>query len=240
MSDILQRRSPVLSSPFLASPVAAVAIGLLTIGALYLGREVLIPIALALLLSFVLAPIVRFLQKWYFPRLLAVGIVVVLAFSVIFGLGAFIVQQVNQLVSDLPAYQSTLRDKIHSLQGLAGGTGTLGRASEVLKDLSKEIDRPNATSPVVPKGQDVNVRPIPVEVRQPEPGALQTLAAVIAPVSHPLTTTGIVVIFVIFILLQRQDLRNRVVRLAGAGDLQRTTAALDDAGQRWSKTIGCE
>jgi hypothetical protein len=73
-------------------------------------------------------------------------------------------------------------------------------------------------------------RPIPVEVRQPDPGALQVLAALIEPLIHPLTTTGIVVIFVIFILLQQNDLRNRLVRLAGAKDLHRTTAALDDAG----------
>ena len=74
-----------------------------------------------------------------------------------------------------------------------------------------------------------------MELRQPDPGALQVLVGLITPLIHPLTTTGIVVIFVIFILLQRQDLRNRLVRLAGAQDLQRTTAALDDAGQRLSR-----
>src|SRR4029079_15284130 len=70
---------------------------------------------------------------------------------------------------------------------------------------------------------------------QPDPGALQTLVALITPLIHPLTTTGVVVIFVIFILIQRQDLRNRLIRLAGAQDLQRTTAAIDDAGQRLSR-----
>src|SRR4029079_2187784 len=70
---------------------------------------------------------------------------------------------------------------------------------------------------------------------QPDPGALQTLVALITPLIHPLTTTGVVIIFVIFILIQRQDLRNRLVRLAGAQDLQRTTAAIDDAGQRLSR-----
>jgi hypothetical protein len=74
-----------------------------------------------------------------------------------------------------------------------------------------------------------------VEITQPNPGALQTLGALITPLLQPLTTTGIVVIFVIFILIQRQDLRNRLVRLAGSQDLQRTTAAIDDAGQRLSR-----
>jgi predicted PurR-regulated permease PerM len=77
--------------------------------------------------------------------------------------------------------------------------------------------------------------PIPVEIKQPDPGALQTLVALITPLLHPLATTGIVVIFVIFILMQMQDLRNRLVRLAGSQDLQRTTAAIDDAGQRLSR-----
>ncbi|MGY3119959.1 hypothetical protein ACVWXQ_003896 [Bradyrhizobium sp. S3.14.4] len=77
--------------------------------------------------------------------------------------------------------------------------------------------------------------PIPVEVRQPDPGALSTFGAIIQPLISPLTTTGIVVIFVVFVLLQREDLRNRLVRLAGSADIQRTTAALDDAGKRLSK-----
>ena len=163
-------------------------------------------------------------------------IVGLFAFSTIFGLGAVMVAQVTQLAGDLPGYQSTLREKIRSVRGAAGGTGTLERASEVLQDLGKEIDRPaaEARAPPLKDGTPVN-RPIPVEVKQPDPGALQMLAALIAPLVQPLTTTGIVVIFVIFILMQRQDLRNRLIRLAGAHDLQRTTAALDDAGQRLSR-----
>jgi predicted PurR-regulated permease PerM len=119
---------------------------------------------------------------------------------------------------------------------VAGGTGTLERASEVLHDLSKQIEGPNnKVSPGSLSENGASDKPIPVEIKQPNPGALQTLAALITPLIHPLTTTGIVAIFVIFILLQRQDLRNRLVRLAGARDLQRTTAALDDAGQRLSR-----
>ena len=147
------------------------------------------------------------------------------------------VSQVSQLANDLPRYESNLTDKIQSLQGVAAGTGPLERASDVLKDLKREIEKPGNVSPAEPSlgGQAQPSRPIPVEVRQPDPGALQLLAALIEPLIHPLTTTGIVVIFVIFILLQQNDLRNRLVRLAGAKDLHRTTAALDDAGQRLSR-----
>jgi predicted PurR-regulated permease PerM len=183
------------------------------------------------------AVVERRLQSWRFPRIVAVAIVAIFAFAIIFGLGAFMVSQVSQLASDLPRYESNLTDKIQCLQGAAAGTGPLECASDVLKDLKREIEKPGNVSPAEPTlgGQAQPTRPIPVEVRQPDPGALQVLAALIEPLIHPLTTTGIVVIFVMLILLQQNDLINRLVRLAGAKDLHRTTAALDDAGQRLSR-----
>src|ERR1700693_2977531 len=171
-----------------ASALTTMLFTVVIVSALYFGREVLVPIALALLLSFALAPLVRFLQGWRVPRTFAVIFIVLAAFAGIFSLGALMVSQVNQLASDLPRYQSTLREKIQSLRGAAAGTGTLDRASEVLQNLSQEIDRPNASAPpavapsALPRSSD---RPIPVEVRQPDSGALQTLAAPIAPPIPP-------------------------------------------------------
>lgn len=208
-----------------------VVFAFVVITALYFARDILMPFALAVLLSFMLAPLVRRLQKWYVPRGLAVISVAVLAFGVIFALGGVIVSQVSQLATDLPSYQTTLRDKIQSLKGVAGGSGTLERASEVLQDLSNELNRPG----VQPRAAETPARPIPVEVREPEAGPLGTLLAVIRPLVHPLATMGLVIVFVIFILWQRQDLRNRLVRLAGSADLNRTTRALNDAGQRLSR-----
>jgi predicted PurR-regulated permease PerM len=224
-----------------AVPAPALSTMLFTVvivSALYLGREILVPIALALLMSFVLSPLVRILQGWRFPRMFAVIVVVLAAFAALFSLGALMVSQVDQLAADLPRYQSTLREKIQSLRGAAAGTGTLERASAVLQDLSSELDRPKPNRPVIGPSISASAppdRPIPVEVRQPDPGALQTLVALITPLVYPLATTGIVFIFLVFILMQQQDLRNRLVRLAGSRDLQRTTAALDDAGQRLSR-----
>lgn len=205
---------------------------------LYVAREVLIPIALAVLLSFVLSPAVRLFQRLHIPRSLSVVAVVVIAFGVIFALGSLLVAQVNQLATDLPSYRSTLSDKIKSVRGVAGGSGTLERASEVLQDLSKEIETPKPGGPranITLPG--VTTKPIPVEVRQPEASALQTFVALITPLVNPLAMTGIVVIFVIFILLQREDLRNRLIRLAGAHDLQKTTLAIDEAGYRLSRLL---
>jgi predicted PurR-regulated permease PerM len=99
---------------------------------------VLVPIALPLLLSFVLAPLVQFLRNWYVPRALAVVVAVIVAFAVIFGLGALMVSQVTQLATDLPGYQSTLRDKIQSLREIADleGASCRGNGTDECKSSS--------------------------------------------------------------------------------------------------------
>jgi hypothetical protein len=172
-----------------------------------------------------------------YPRGLAVVSVVTIAFALIFAMGSLLASQLTQLAGDLPRYQSTISEKIQSFRETTAGRGTLERASGMLKDLSKELDKPAATAPegsLSPRAP-TPLKPVPVEVRQPDPGALESLQSLISPLLHPLATTGIIVIFVIFILLQREDLRNRLIRLAGSHDLQRTTAALDDAASRLSR-----
>lgn len=209
--------------------------GLIVTG-LYFAREILVPVALAVLFSFVLAPFVIRLQSWRVPRRLAVLVAVFVGFSIIFSLGGLMVSQANRLAEELPGYQQTLRDKIQNLRGVAAsGSSTLERASKVLRELDTELHNPARGQAIDGLRRQPNDKPIPVEIRQPDPGTLTTLVAIIQPLIQPLTTTGIVVIFVIFILMQRQDLRNRFIRLAGSQDMQRTTAALDDAGQRLSR-----
>jgi predicted PurR-regulated permease PerM len=220
---------------------AAAFLAAMVVATLYFGREVLVPIALAIILSFVLAPLTRLLQGWQFPRSLSVITVVLLAFAGIFGLGGVIASQVAQLAGDLPRYQATMEQKIKSLRGPTGTTETLERAADVLQNLRTQINKPKDLRSEPSAGQtqsDTRERepaPIPVEVRQPTPSTLESISALIAPLVHPVATTGIIVIFVIFILLQREDLRNRFIKLAGSRDLQKTTAALDDAARRLSR-----
>jgi predicted PurR-regulated permease PerM len=226
----------------LLSAVASAILVALFIAGLYFGREIFVPIALAILLSFVLAPVVGLLQRARIPRAFAVVSIVVLAFMIIFGLGTLIANQLSQLAGDLPVYQSTMREKIKSVRGATASSGTLERAADMLQELSRELDKPKDNKSVRdsiarlggsnPTG---TITPVPVEVRQPDPGALENLRSLIAPLLSPLATTGIIIIFVIFILIQREDLRNRLIRLAGSHDLQRTTAALDDAATRLSR-----
>src|SRR6202140_4121588 len=243
--------TPVIRQPFkartteelmaLLSAVATAILAAMIIAMLYFGREIFVPIALAILLSFVLAPLVAILQRIRVPRGLAVVSVVMLAFALIFPTGSLLATQLTQLAGDLPRYQSTISEKIQSFRDTKAGRGTLERASDMLKDLGKEIDKPKdaasarASSAIVRSNAPGPQAPVPVEVRQPDPGALESLRTLISPLVHPLATTGIIIIFVIFILLQREDLRNRVIRLAGSYDLQRTTAALDDAARRLSR-----
>ena len=225
----------------LLSAVATAILAVIIISMLYFGRDIFVPVALAILLSFVLAPLVGLLQRILVPRGLAVVSVVILAFTLIFAMGSLLATQLTQLAGDLPRYQSTISEKIQSFRDTKAGRGTLERASDMLKDLSKELDKPkDASSSRVPGsvlGPNVSgpPAPVPVEVRQPDPGALESLRTLISPLVHPLATTFIIIIFVVFILLQREDLRNRLIRLAGSSDLQRTTAALDDAASRLSR-----
>lgn len=240
---------PVARQPFkprtteelmaLLSAVATAILTVIIISMLYFGRDIFVPVALAILLSFVLAPLVGILQRIHVPRGLAVVSVVVVAFMLIFTMGSLLAAQLTQLAGDLPRYQSTISEKIQAFRDTKAGRGTLERASDMLKDLSKELDKPkdapSTRSPGMIAGSNPSAPPVPVEVRQPDPGALESLRTLISPLIHPLATTGIIIIFVVFILIQREDLRNRFIRLAGSSDLQRTTAALDDAASRLSK-----
>lgn len=236
-SSGLRARAPRESGAVIAAAWTVVGLGVVT--TLYVGADLLIPIALALLLAFVLSPLVSLAKKFKIPRPAAVVAAVLLAFGIILGLGAIVAGQVGQLAGDLPQYQSTMRDKVQSLRGLTFGSGTLERAADMLESLGKEFDAPgDGTLTSHAEGGD-KARPAdaptPVVVREPPRTALQNLRDIASPLMHPLATAGIIAIFVIFILLQREDLRNRLMSLAGARDIQRTTAAIDDAARRLSR-----
>jgi predicted PurR-regulated permease PerM len=214
-------------------------VGAVVVAILYFTREILVPIALAVLLSFVLAPLVRVLQRFKVPRSLAVVGAVIAALAVALTLAAMVMIEVNQLADDLPRYESTLSEKIHNLRDTVGRASVLKNASSLLKGLDKELkaqesEDSSASKPALSDGP-VGKTPIPVEVHQPDPAASETLVAILRPLAAPFTTTAIVVVFLIFFLFQREDLRNRFIRLAGSDDLERTTTALDDAARRLSK-----
>ena len=131
----------------LLSSVAIAILAVIIITTLYFGREIFVPVALAVLLSFVLAPLVSLLQQVRVPRGLAVVSVVIAAFALIFAMGSLLATQLTQLAEDLPRYQSTITEKIQSFRETTASRGTLERASGMLKDLGKELDKPKDASP---------------------------------------------------------------------------------------------
>jgi predicted PurR-regulated permease PerM len=223
--------------------LGTLAVAVVIVASLYFGREVFVPVALAILLSFALGPLVLLLRRWHVGRVPAVIVVVLLAFSIIGGIGTFVGTQLAHLAGDLPGYQSNIAQKIHSLRASTGRGGVLDRTSKMVKNLGKEIEKPetgdktaaNQLAAAPPRVQPQS--PVLVEVRQAASTPMQLIYGVVAPLLQPLVTAGIVVVFVIFFLLQREDLRDRFIRLAGAGDLRRTTVALDDAAKRLSRYL---
>ena len=180
-----------------AALLQGLMIGAIVIGALYIGREVLLPLALAILLSFVLTPLLLLLRKIKVPRLLAVGIVVTLAFAIIFGLGWMLSHQVAQLASDLPRYQHVLAEKIATLRKSAESSGTFDNIAEALRGVEDELSQsagPAPESPTASSNLDgpAPAKPIPVEIRTPEPRAFEILQSVLGTVLPPLATAGIV------------------------------------------------
>lgn len=214
--------------------------GAIIVAALYFAREILIPVVLAVLLTFVLTPAVTLLQRWRVPRTIAIIVAILIAVTIILSLGTMVANQVNQLAAQLPRYQTTLREKVQTLRDQFGTPGVFRNAADLFDDLNKELDRRPATSiPVAP--DEVNKeKPLPVEIHQPPPSASERLLTLLSPLVAPLTTTGIVLLFATFFLFQREDLRNRVIRLAGARDIERTTAALNDAGRRLQRLFATQ
>jgi predicted PurR-regulated permease PerM len=174
-------------------------VGAVVVAVLYFTREILVPIALAVLLSFVLAPLVRLLQRLKMPRPIAVIGAVAAALTIALSLAGMVMIEVNQLANDLPRYEATLGEKVHNLRDAIGSAGLLKNAPSMLKELDRELKSRDSGGSSVSKPSlsdgSVGKTPIPVEVHQPDQAASETLVAMLRPLVVPFTTTGIVVIF---------------------------------------------
>ena len=199
-------------------------IAAILIAALYLGRSLLIPLALAALFGFLLDPPVRWLCRCGLPRLLAVLLVVTFALGAIAGVGAYVTSQLTALSADLPTYRSTIRDKLHALREAATKPSAWEGALKTLQTVQKEIDaRP-------PQGRAADAVQ-KVEIVGPESRPTRIVLDWLGRVGEPAAAAGIALLFVVLILLDRRDLRDRLLRLAG-GDLNVATDAMDEASAR--------
>jgi predicted PurR-regulated permease PerM len=212
-------------------------VGVVTVAALFLAREVLIPVTLAILLSFVLAPLVGLLRRLPIGRTAPVLLAVALALAIALGLSSLIGAQVAELAQQVPKYASTIQNKVQTLRGL-----TLDRANRMVSGLGRQVERETRGEPPAAPGNPAaepptaeNPKPVPVEVHNPNSSPLELARRVLSPVTGTLSTVALVFIVAVFALLQREDLRDRLIRLTGASDLHRTTLAMDDAARRLSR-----
>jgi predicted PurR-regulated permease PerM len=188
------------------------------VAGLYLGRDLLVPLVLAVMLAFVLTPLAARLRRVGLPRASAVVLAVLLAVGAIIGVSWVVLRQLAALAADLPTFSSNLAAKLSQLRI----ADMVEEAQQTLAGLRGILGGPPQLPP-----------PVPVPTTEASP--LEVAAAYAGPVVAPVATFFIVVVFALFILLYRENLRDRLIRLAGVRDLHRTNDALDDAARRLSK-----
>ncbi|QFI68813.1 transport protein [Sinorhizobium alkalisoli] len=209
--------------PTLAATAATVAV-------LYFASEVFLPLAIAILLTFALAPLVSRLRRAGLPRSVAVLGTVATAFLFLSVFSAVLAVQVSEVAQNLPTYQYNIIEKIRVLKEAGAESQIFERLSRVVERITTEISRPKPETALSPQPEP-EPKPLLVEIFSPE-RPIETLRNIIDPLLGPLATTGLVIVVVIFMLFEREDLRDRFIRLVGYGDLHRTTEALQDAGAR--------
>lgn len=207
------------------------------VATLYFGQDVLIPITLAVMLAFILSPVVNLLQRTRLWRAPAVIITVLAALGIIGAIGTLIGTQAATLSVNATQYASAVQGKIEGLQSVAAT-----RIEALSKAIAGDRKPPRPPAPTPARGTLTNAataataspppRPIVVEVAPPQTSPFEIAKTILEPIIGPLETTIIVLIVAIFVLMQKEDLRDRFIRVFGSGDLHRTTMAIDDAGQR--------
>jgi predicted PurR-regulated permease PerM/methylmalonyl-CoA mutase cobalamin-binding subunit len=217
---------------------------------LYAAQEILLPFALAILLSFLLAPLVTRLERFWLGRIGSVVVVVGLAFCLIGGFGWVVGNQFVQVSADLPNYKDNLIRKIRFARWSA--SGALGRAKATIDEIGKELTEEPVESSQPPDAQArqwFSYIPFPggnqadeddavdVRVVALPPSPLHQVSTWLGPLVAPLTTVGMTIVFVVFMLIKREDLRNRLLQLLGTEQFYVTTTALDDAAARLSRYL---
>jgi predicted PurR-regulated permease PerM len=214
------RFRPLIFAGILAFAVVCLAV----------AKEILIPVAVAMLLTFVLAPVVRMLEHRRLPHVAAVALTVVLAFSAMGGVAYVLALQVTTLAADLPKYEGTIKRKIREVRR-AGKGGTIEKAQSTVKEVIGELQ----------KDDDGKARkPMPVVVEGQAPTGIAGLKASLGELVESLAGVGLVIVLVMFMLFERQRLLDRLIRLGGYRRTSLTTKILTDAGERISRYLAMQ
>ena len=223
---------PAAHSPLMHRLVSLAVI----VAGLYFGRDVLMPLALAILVGFVLDPLVSWLKRRGVPRALAVCAVMVATLTLLVAGGLFVYSQLRQMGNDLPVYEQTITRKLRSFGDTLRQPGLFDRYSRVVDKVEQELDKAQRAADAKKPAAE---RPTRVEVVRQAVPPWDRVKRWIDTVATPLAVAGIVFVFVFLILLDRGDLRDRALRLLG-GNLHRTTDAINEAGRRVSRYLGMQ
>lgn len=217
----------------------------LALAALYFAKEILIPLSLAALVAFLLTPAVKRLEKWHLGRIPSVSLVLLVSLFVVGALGWVAANQLIDVFVQLPDYKANIDKRFEAFRN--PGTGSLAKASQSLKELSKELSAATPAPPPVlfqkrtrkapATALTAADSPVPVQVVDPPSTPLQAVKTMLGPLLAPIGTAVIVLVFAIVMLIKREDLRNRILRLIGQTQLNLATQAFDDATQRVSRYL---
>lgn len=208
------------------------------IATLYFGRRIFIPVALALVLSFLLTPLVAWLQKIRLGRVPSVLIVLLLCFCLAAGVGWSVAGQLLEITSHIRDYRDNIEEHIRSLH--SHRSAPIVQATATIQELNKELGTAPAEAARSAHSKDGAphpAKPIPVQVTAPPTNFVQDLRTLLGPLAEPLETGAMVIVFMAFMLIHREDLRNRMIRLGGQGQLTVVTQALEDASERLSRYL---
>lgn len=236
------RSSPVQIA--VGAPLAYLITGatlVVAIAALYFGRTILIPLALGTLLAFTLQPLVIRLRRLGLGRSGAVAVVVTVAMALLLGFVFMAGSQVATLANNLPSYKTNLEQKIRFLKSSAANGSALDQASVALRDLGRQINADNESAPQAPvRGQAPQGKPVQVQVVPSDGGSLQVATDLLGRGLGPAALIGLVFIFMVFILLEHEHLRDRLIRLMGGREMNLTTQAMSEAGDRVSRYLALQ
>lgn len=217
--------------PAMTSKLGPLLVLLIVVATMHFAKDVFIPIALAILLSFLLTPVAVLLERIGVRRSIAGACTVLFALIVLSGIGMLVIGQVVDLTEQLPAYRTNMRNKIEALK--SQGNGPFSRAIGTLREMADEVTAVDATpAPNPAKPRTATERPMRVQVVDSAGSWGQAARSLFGPLLAPLGTAAVVVVFVLFILMERTELRDRIIHLVGRGRLNVTTQALDEAGER--------
>jgi predicted PurR-regulated permease PerM len=236
--ELIRSASPS-NTPSSASSKATLVIAAgVTIAMLYFGRQIFIPLALALVLSFLLSPLVAGLQKARLGRLPSVLAVMLFCFALTVTVGWGVAGQLLEITSHIGDYRTNLEDKIRSVHEQQNTP--LTQATATVQELNKALSAAPAEAAKAARTRQESghpPRPVPVQVTAPPSNFVQDLRTLLGPLAGPAETAGLVIIFMVFILINREDLRNRLIRLGGEGRLSVMTQALEDASSGLSRYL---